>query len=72
MKHVTLDDVRFTVGDRYVGHGMPGVDLVWHRQDEPCAVCDEMAANPTKPKHRVSKVDSTRGVVTIESIEEDS
>ncbi len=61
------DAYNFTPGPAYVGHGMPGVDLFWHRKGAPCPVCEEEAANPKPPRVTVTAVDSVRGVISIES-----
>lgn len=57
---------RFYLGPRYVGHGEPGVDEVWHLASEPCSRCEAEG----RPTARVTAVDADRGVVTIEAIDD--
>lgn len=62
---MTGDGLTFAPGPRWTGHGMPGVDLVWHRADEECPRCP---AGPRLATMRASKVDHATGVVTFETV----
>lgn len=62
------DAIGFTVTDRWAGHGMPGVDLWWHKAEDShaCAMC-QAEGRPGPRKLTVTAVDTNRGTITIGS-----
>lgn len=66
---IRVGDIVFTTNPErsLVGHGMPGIDLVWHEKGAPCVICEA----PQEPaRFKVVDVDAERGVITIGSVDD--